>query len=39
MSLGRFNTEKDVDTVLTFLPELVDKLRRISAWDPDEDEV
>ncbi len=39
MSLGRFNTEKDVDTVLTFLPELVDKLRRISAWDPDEEEV
>ncbi len=39
MSLGRFNTEEDVDTVLVLLPEIVDKLRRISAWDPDEDEV
>jgi len=39
MSLGRFNTEEDVDTVLAFLPEIVEKLRRISAWDPDEDEV
>jgi cysteine desulfurase len=39
MSLGRFNTDADVDTVLTILPEMVDKLRRISAWDPDEDEV
>jgi cysteine desulfurase len=39
MSLGRFNTDADVDTVLAILPEIVDKLRRISAWDPDEDEV
>ena len=39
MSLGRFNTDQDVDTVLTLLPEIVDKLRRISAWHPDEDEV
>ena len=39
MSLGRFNTDQDVDTVLAILPEIVDKLRRISAWDPSEDEV
>jgi cysteine desulfurase len=39
MSLGRFNTDQDIDTVLELLPEIVGKLRRISAWDPDEDEV
>ncbi len=39
MSVGRFNTDADVDAVLAILPEIVDKLRRISAWDPDEDEV
>lgn len=37
MSLGRFNTEEDVDTVLRELPEIVEKLREISALDIDED--
>ncbi|HEX2695961.1 MAG TPA: aminotransferase class V-fold PLP-dependent enzyme [Acidobacteriota bacterium] len=36
MSLGRFNTEEDVATVLAELPEIVDKLRKISAFDPAE---
>jgi cysteine desulfurase len=36
MSLGRFNTEADIETVLRELPEIVAKLRKISAWDPDE---
>jgi cysteine desulfurase len=31
MSLGRFNTEEDVDRVLLELPEIVSKLRQISA--------
>jgi cysteine desulfurase len=39
MSLGRFNTDADVDFVLEILPEITAKLRAISAWDPDEDEV
>jgi cysteine desulfurase len=34
MSLGRFNTEEDVATVLAELPEIIDKLRKISAYDP-----
>ena len=33
MSLGRFNTEEDIDTVLQELPEIVSKLRQISAVD------
>jgi len=37
MSLGRFNTEEDVDIVLRELPEIVKKLREISALDIDED--
>jgi cysteine desulfurase len=37
MSLGRFNTEEDVKTVLEELPEIVKKLREISALDIDED--
>lgn len=37
MSLGRFNTEEDVDMVLRELPEIVKKLREISALDIDED--
>ncbi len=37
ISLGRFNTEDDVDTVLRELPEIVRKLREISAFDPDLD--
>jgi cysteine desulfurase len=36
MSLGRFNTEEDVDIVSRELPEIVDKLRKISAYEPDE---
>jgi cysteine desulfurase len=36
MSLGRFNTEEDVKTVLEELPEIVKKLREISALDIDE---
>lgn len=39
MSLGRFNTDADVDFVLAILPEITAKLRAISAWDPDENEV
>jgi cysteine desulfurase len=34
-SLGRFNTEEDIDTVLGVLPEIVDKLRKISAYEPE----
>jgi len=37
MSLGRFNTEEDIKTVLKELPEIVKKLREISAFDIDED--
>jgi len=36
MSLGRFNSETDVDTVLTELPEIVRKLREISGLDIDD---
>jgi cysteine desulfurase len=36
MSLGRFNTEEDVNDVLKELPEVVKKLREISALDIDE---
>ena len=35
MSLGRFNTDGDVDTVLRQLPEIIDKLRKISAFHPE----
>lgn len=35
MSLGRFNTDDDVDLVLRELPGIIDKLRKISAFDPD----
>jgi cysteine desulfurase len=37
MSLGRFNTDADIDTVLSELPEVIDKLRKISAFEPDDD--
>ncbi len=37
MSLGRFNTEEDVAVVLRELPEIVKKLREISALDIDEE--
>lgn len=36
MSLGRFNTDKDIMIVLQELPEIVRKLREISALDIDE---
>ncbi|MGQ9673865.1 MAG: cysteine desulfurase family protein [Candidatus Aminicenantales bacterium] len=35
MSLGRFNTEEDVRIVLGELPGLIEKLRQISAFDPE----
>jgi cysteine desulfurase len=35
MSLGRFNTEEEVTTVLRELPEIIEKLRKISSFDPD----
>ncbi len=34
MSLGRSNSEADVAVVLKELPEIIDKLRKISAFDP-----
>jgi cysteine desulfurase len=37
MSLGRFNSDRDVDIVLKELPEVVAKLRKISAFDPVDD--
>ena len=36
MSLGRFNTDQDVDVTLRELPEIIEKLRRISAFDPED---
>jgi cysteine sulfinate desulfinase/cysteine desulfurase-like protein len=36
MSLGRFNTEEDVQIVLKELPEIIIKLREISALDADD---
>jgi cysteine desulfurase len=33
MSIGRFNTDDDIDTVLKELPEIVNKLREITAID------
>jgi cysteine desulfurase len=36
MSLGRFNTEEDIALVLRELPEVIEKLRRISAFEPDD---
>ncbi len=38
LSLGRFNTEDDIDLVLKELPEIVGKLREISALDIDEED-
>jgi cysteine desulfurase len=34
MSLGRFSTDEDVEVVLHELPGIVEKLRKISAFDP-----
>ena len=36
ISLGRFNTDQDIDIVLRELPDIVGKLRKISAFDPDD---
>lgn len=36
MSLGRFNTDADVDRVLKDLPDIIGKLRKISAFDPED---
>jgi cysteine sulfinate desulfinase/cysteine desulfurase-like protein len=36
MSLGRFNAEEDVQAVLCELPDIISKLRQISAFDPEE---
>ena len=35
LSLGRFNTENDVEIVLAELPGIVEKLREISSFDID----
>jgi cysteine desulfurase len=35
MSLGRSNTDEDIDVVLRELPEIVRKLKSISAFDPE----
>lgn len=37
-SLGRFNTEEDIDLVLKELPDIVAKFREISALDIDEED-
>ena len=34
-SLGRFNTDEDINLVLQVLPDIVDKLRKISAYEPE----
>ena len=34
MSLGRSNSEEDVATVLRELPEIIEKLRKITAFHP-----
>jgi len=36
MSLGRFNTEEDIEIVLRELPEIIEKLRKISSFEPEE---
>jgi cysteine desulfurase len=36
MSLGRFNTDNDIDIVVRELPDIIKKLRRISAFNPEE---
>jgi cysteine desulfurase len=37
LSLGRFNTEKDIDAIVQELPDIVKKFREISAIDIDEE--
>lgn len=36
MSIGRFNTEKDVEIVIDYLPEIIENLRKISALNIEE---
>jgi cysteine desulfurase len=36
MSLGRFNADRDVEVVLAELPEIIARLRAISAFDPED---
>ncbi len=36
MSLGRFNTEDDIDIALREIPDIIEKLRKISAFHPEE---
>ncbi len=36
LSLGRFNTDPDIDLVLKELPDIIAKLRKISAFDPED---
>jgi cysteine desulfurase len=36
MSLGRFNSEDDIDIALRELPEIIEKLRKISAFHPED---
>jgi len=36
LSLGRFNTDADIDLVLKELPDIIGKLRKISAFDPED---
>jgi cysteine desulfurase len=36
MSLGRFNTDQDIDIALRELPDIIEKLRKISAFHPEE---
>jgi cysteine desulfurase len=37
MSLGRFNSEQDIDIVLRELPDIIEKLRKISAFNPEQE--
>jgi cysteine sulfinate desulfinase/cysteine desulfurase-like protein len=36
MSLGRLNGDGDVATVLKELPEIIEKLRKITAFNPED---
>ncbi len=36
LSLGRFNTDDDIDIVLRELPDIIEKLRKISAFNPED---
>jgi cysteine desulfurase len=37
LSLGRFNTDEDIDAIVQELPDIVKKFREISALDIDEE--